>query len=381
MGDFISIWLVPVAETQIILPILRGFAAFDIRVEWGDGAADEYFNTDFGEIVIDEDRYPSHTYTFPGDKTIRVTRLLPGWSFVGGLGTPSLLKSIIQYGGLELANTGSQFLNCTNLESFPQIGPLLQLPISCDGMFKGCVKLNTNLNNTLRTTGVQIMSNMFSGCSRFNGNISNWDVQLVSDMRSMFFGCTDFDGNLSAWNVQRVENMSAMFGNCVNFTGDNIFTLGQGNVLTLMNSMFRNTNFNGNISNWDVRNVTNMSNIFTDCTSFRRDISKWVTTAITANVRAPTFTTEYIDEVNPKFSSKYPESWKFTASDEVNSVVNKDIIDTILPANRKDRYYMDDDLRLRTLFEQDEAPSASAITGSGNSSIKYAYNSRINIFF
>jgi hypothetical protein len=122
-----------------------------------------------------------------------------------------------------------------------------------------------------------------------------------------------------------------------------------------------------------------MANIFQGCTLFRTDISKWVLTGINANNRAPTFTDVYIDDVTPRFSSAYRESWKFTAS----AALDKNIIDTILPANRKDRYYIDDNLRLRTFDDQgeDEAPSSSAITGSGNSSIKYAYNSRIKIFF
>ena len=45
--------------------------------------------------------------------------------------------------------------------------------------------------------------------------------------------------------------------------------------ITDMSSLFEVTNFNGNISNWDVSNVTNMNYMFYKCTNFNTDISDW----------------------------------------------------------------------------------------------------------
>ena len=42
-----------------------------------------------------------------------------------------------------------------------------------------------------------------------------------------------------------------------------------------MSELFKETNFNGNISNWDVSNVKNMSDMFFVCESFNQDISHW----------------------------------------------------------------------------------------------------------
>ena len=42
-----------------------------------------------------------------------------------------------------------------------------------------------------------------------------------------------------------------------------------------MSSLFDGTDFNGDISNWDVSNVTNMHAMFCKCKSFNQDISKW----------------------------------------------------------------------------------------------------------
>ena len=43
-----------------------------------------------------------------------------------------------------------------------------------------------------------------------------------------------------------------------------------------MNCLFKDkTNFNGDISEWDVSNVKNMSYMFTGCSQFNQDISNW----------------------------------------------------------------------------------------------------------
>ena len=45
--------------------------------------------------------------------------------------------------------------------------------------------------------------------------------------------------------------------------------------ITDMSSLFKGTNFKGNISNWDVSNVTNMKWMFWGCSKFNQDISNW----------------------------------------------------------------------------------------------------------
>jgi surface protein len=318
MGDFISVWSVPAVNTQIILPIISGIILNDVTVDWGDNS-----NNNYNFEVTNANR-PSHTYTTVGDKTIIITGPIPGWSFAS-VGTPSFLKSITQYGRLELANTGSQFRNCVNLETFAVEDNddgefLIKLPQNCSSMFRDCILFNNVSFLLIDARDVTDMSHMFHGCTNFNHNRVHFNTKNVITMESMFQGCTNFNSllqggveseswlvenvqNMSnmfkdcinfdeviAWDVTSVTNMSGMFDGCTNFTGK--FQYSETNVsLSIWNStmnkvnnmsnMFRNcthftgTNDNNTLKDWDVRSVQNMSNMFSGCSVFNSDISNW----------------------------------------------------------------------------------------------------------
>ena len=67
-------------------------------------------------------------------------------------------------------------------------------------------------------------------------------------MSELFYN-SKFTGDISKWNVSNVTNMTSMFEGC--------------------------KNFNCNLSKWDVHNVTNMERMFYNCKTFNSDLSKW----------------------------------------------------------------------------------------------------------
>ena len=87
----------------------------------------------------------------------------------------------------------------------------------------------------------------------YTGNITNM---------SSLFEDSDFNGDISNWNVSNVTNMEYMFFGS-KFKGD-ISKWDVSNVEN-MTSMFMGSKFNNDISNWNVSNVTNNTDIFYKC--------------------------------------------------------------------------------------------------------------------
>jgi surface protein len=85
------------------------------------------------------------------------------------------------------------------------------------------------------------------------------------------FSNSEFNGDISNWDVSNVTNMDCMFYNS-EFNGD-ISNWDVSNV-TSMDGMFLGSQFEGDISNWVVSNVTSMIKMFSD-SQFNGDISNW----------------------------------------------------------------------------------------------------------
>jgi surface protein len=101
-------------------------------------------------------------------------------------------------------------------------------------------------------------------------DLNHIDISQVKDL-SFLFKNSNFNGNISEWDVSNVIDMSLMFYSA-DFNGD-ISKWDVSNVNNMLR-MFDLAKFNGDISQWNVSNVKNMVRMF-DLAKFNGDISQW----------------------------------------------------------------------------------------------------------
>ena len=151
--------------------------------------------------------------------------------------------------------------------------------VSMEEAFRGCDDLTINATDAPDLSNVTTLTRMFNGDIEFTSSLSNWDVSTIADMSNMFWSA-NFNGDISAWNVSNVTNFRRMFRENANFNQD-ISSWNVSNAQSLRFMFSRATSFNQNISSWDVGNVTDLSGVFFEATAFNQDISSWDTSAAT----------------------------------------------------------------------------------------------------
>jgi hypothetical protein len=101
-----------------------------------------------------------------------------------------------------------------------------------------------------------------------NNSVLEDAVELFSTNPSM---ATQKYGVMNCWNVSQVTNMTDLFSDLKNFN-ENIICWDVSQVID-MYSMFKDTGFNNNISNWNVAKVLNMSYMFSNAFSFNQTLN------------------------------------------------------------------------------------------------------------
>ena len=117
------------------------------------------------------------------------------------------------------------------------------------------------------------LNNAFQHCSKLE-QVPNYISSNVQNMSLMFYDCSNFNSDISEWNVSNVQDMHGMFYKCHNFNFD-LSKWNVSNVQNMSSMFFRCKKFNSDISNWNVSNVQNMLSMFYGCKNFDSDISKW----------------------------------------------------------------------------------------------------------
>lgn len=132
---------------------------------------------------------------------------------------------------------------------------------SAESMFGSCPRLKEIKGlNTLNFSNVRNMSGMFAACYELQElDVTGWNTSKVRTMSYMFYCCKQLETirGLETWNTGNVWNMSCMFSYGISYSHDGPLK-------------------NINLSNLNVSNVRDMSDMFYGCGSLKYiDVSKW----------------------------------------------------------------------------------------------------------
>ena len=110
---------------------------------------------------------------------------------------------------------------------------------------------------------VSLLSATFRANEVFNQDLSSWDTSSVEHMQDTFMNNTVFNNGQSLGGIQ--------------YLAVGYFKCRQEWIICLKNA----TAFNGNISGWNVSNVTQMDRMFFNASVFNQDLSNWNTSSAT----------------------------------------------------------------------------------------------------
>eukprot|EP00941_MAST-03F_sp_MAST-3F-sp1_P004970 g4970.t1 len=112
-------------------------------------------------------------------------------------------------------------------------------------------------------------------------DISTFDVSAETSMYGLFsLNGENFNQDISEWKVSNVTDMSYMFGSAEKFNQD----MSKWNVskVTDMTSMFFGAKkFNQDISKWNVSKVTDTTQMFDNAKTFNQNLSEWKVSEVT----------------------------------------------------------------------------------------------------
>ncbi len=159
-------------------------------------------------------------------------------------------------------------------------------PVSCDGMFDGCLYVKSIDLSRLDTSQCNSTRAMFDNCQSLQEvDVSGFDTSNVTNMQGMFNQCHSLDTiDVSGFDTGNVTNFQNMFSGCRNVTDLDVSGF-DTRCATRMGSMFSDCSnvTELDVSGFDTSSVTGMAAMFSGCSSLTAlDVSGFDTSSVTS---------------------------------------------------------------------------------------------------
>jgi hypothetical protein len=275
--DFVSTWdttQAGSASDTVVLPLLSG-GTYSGSIDWGDGSTSalSYANR-------------THTYASGGVKVITISGTIGGFQFNNG-GDKAKITDVSNWGTLNIT-TNSAFFGCSNLDVIATDAPIISTT-DLIRTFRSCTSLTDPNLNSWDVSSVTLFGNyqngVFYGASNANPKIELWDVSSGTSFRDMFWG-TQFNRDISNWNISSATGLalSGMFAltpfnqPIQNWTlPPAVTSLGENN----QGMFYQNSAFNQPIGTWNTSSIIKMRQVFFSAAVFDQDVSNWQVTQVT----------------------------------------------------------------------------------------------------
>ena len=168
------------------------------------------------------------------------------------------------------------------------------------------------VNSWGRTQDIDINNEIFdfkykTSFSKNYYDLSKLDTSQITNM-FFIFAHSNFNGDISNWDVSNVTSMDSMFWNSKIFNQD-ISQWDVSNVTSMLEMFYRAESFNQNISNWNTSNVKTMNSMFANAKGFNQPIGSWDVSNVTNMnwmfLEAESFEQPILFEVNEKCYLKW----------------------------------------------------------------------------
>ncbi|MCH5198727.1 MAG: BspA family leucine-rich repeat surface protein, partial [Oscillospiraceae bacterium] len=153
------------------------------------------------------------------------------------------------------------FANCSNLKTLDLTMWDVSKVTKLASTFADCISLtDLDISNWRPTTALTDISGVFSGTPFSTIDLTQWDLSMVKTMQNAFKNCKSLTNlvGMGNWAVKNVTDLSGMFSGCESIESVDV-------------------------KNWNTSLVTTVSNMFAGCKKLTvLDISGWNTVKITS---------------------------------------------------------------------------------------------------